>query len=53
MIFVKLIPGDIAGSCDGAEAKRVHDRNRPGSHRKNVPQDPAYAGGRALERLNE
>ena len=36
-----------------AEAQRVHDRNRTRSHRKNVAQDAADAGRRALERFDE
>ena len=35
-----------------AEAEQVEQRDRPRSHRRDVPQDPADAGGRALEGLD-
>ena len=35
-----------------AEAKRVEDRDRPRAQREDVAQDPADAGGGALERLD-
>ena len=40
-------------SCDRAEAQRIHHRYRPRSHGEDVAQDSAYAGGRALKRLDE
>ncbi len=33
--------------------QRVHHCDRPRAHGENVPQDAAYPGGRALERLDE
>jgi hypothetical protein len=41
------------GVVDGAEAQRVHDRDRAGAHRDDVAHDAADAGRRALERLDE
>src|SRR5215207_4745111 len=41
-----------AGRVELAEAERVQYGDRPRPHRKNVPQDPAHARGRALERLH-
>ena len=38
---------------DGAEAQRIHHRDRPRAHSEDVAQDSADAGGRALERLDE
>ena len=35
------------------KAQRIHHRNRPRAHRKDVAQNAADAGRRALERLNE
>ena len=35
-----------------AEAEPVEERNRPGTHRDDVAQDPADAGRGALERLD-
>ena len=35
-----------------AEAEPVEQRDRPRTHRRDVPQDPADAGRRALERLD-
>src|SRR5204862_303269 len=35
-----------------AEAEAVQKRDRPGAHRHDVAQDPAHAGGCALERLD-
>ena len=35
-----------------AEAQAVEERDRPRAHRDDVAQDPADAGGRALERLD-
>ena len=35
------------------EAQRVHDGERPRAHGKDVAQDAANAGRRALERLDE
>ena len=35
-----------------AEPERVHHRDRPGAHGQDVPDDPAHAGRRALERLH-
>ncbi len=43
----------IAWSVERTEAQRVHDRDRPRAHSEDVAQDSAYAGGRALERLDE
>jgi hypothetical protein len=34
------------------EAKTVEDRDRPGTHRDDVAEDPADAGRRALEGLD-
>ena len=54
------MPGDGAleqvararGALDLAEAQRVEDRDRPRADREDVAQDPADAGGGALERLD-
>ncbi len=35
-----------------AEPQPVQERDRPGSHRDHVAQDPSDSGGRALERLD-
>ena len=40
------------GALDLAEAQRVEDRDRPRADREDVAQDPADAGGGALERLD-
>ena len=40
------------GVLDLAEAQRVEDRDRPRADREDVAQDPADAGGGALERLD-
>ena len=37
---------------DGAEAQRIQHGDRPRAHRKNIAQDSADAGGRALKRLH-
>ena len=41
------------GVAKRPEAQRVHHGNRPGTHRDDVANDSANAGGCALERLNE
>ena len=60
-VAVVADPGDgaaRAGSASApsvrrlAEAQRVEHRDRPGADREHVAQDPADAGGRALERLD-
>ena len=38
---------------DRTKTQRIKHRNRPRAHSKNVAQDSAHAGGRALKRLNE
>src|SRR5262249_53985285 len=40
------------GRAGGAEPQRVHRRHRAGAHGQDVADDPAHAGGRALERLH-
>jgi hypothetical protein len=50
----------VADACDGAlehppwpsETEPVHQRDRPGTHRDHVAQDPADPGRRPLERLD-
>src|SRR4029079_7514036 len=38
---------------EAAEPERVHDRDRPRTHREDVAEDAADARRRALERLDE
>ena len=45
-------PGGV-GVVGGAEAQRVHHRDRAGAHGEDVADDAADAGGRALVRLDE
>ena len=40
------------GRVRGPEPQGVHDRDGPRAHREDVPDDPAHAGRRALERLD-
>ena len=40
-------------TLDRPKAQRVHHRDRPRAHGEDVAQDPADAGRRALERLDE
>ena len=42
----------VRGGADLAEAQRVEHGDRPGADREDVAQDPADAGGRALEGLD-
>ena len=58
-VAVAADPGDDAGHdpggvgvVQGAEAQRVHHRDRPGAHRHDVADDAADAGRRALVRLD-
>ncbi len=43
----------IAGDIERTEADRIHHGDRPRAHGENIAQDAAYAGSRALERLNK
>src|SRR6266851_5728220 len=41
------------GMVRTAETQRIEDRDRPRAHRKNIAQDTAHPGRRALIRLDE
>src|SRR6185437_14253559 len=53
-VAVVADPGDGLVELEAwlAEPEPVEERDRPRSHRDHVAQDPAYAGGRALEGLD-
>jgi hypothetical protein len=42
-----------SGIAGITEAERVQERNGPRAHGEDVPENPAHAGGRTLERLDE
>ena len=43
----------VARDVERTKAQRIHHRDGPRAHGKNVAQNAAYAGGRALKRLNK
>ena len=53
MILVNARSGRCRLVRDRAEAQRIHHRDRPRAHGKDVAQNAADAGGRALKRLDE
>ena len=53
VVLVNAVAGpDPAASRDRPEAQRIHHRQRPRAHGKDVAQNAAHAGSRTLERLD-
>src|SRR5437762_4728261 len=51
-IFCRLVFRRAFAGHNLAEAQRIQHGDWPRAHGKNVAQDPAHAGGRALKRLH-